>query len=193
MRLLARAGRGRLVLLTGAVMRPLAHDLLGLRYLLPQSVYITAAKILRLPCMQVHVPMAFHDACISVDDRRPALQGALHASLANTRTYACHLLYAAALLILYWQKKITLGRRPVAFRPAHEQKLANEFELYTNAEDIAEGLGGWDGYAGNELASFGSTDHSRSSQQDTGSRQGHSIGLYAEPGTCGAGGEGLHA
>ena len=34
MRLLARAERARLVLLTGAVMRPLAYDMLGLRYLL---------------------------------------------------------------------------------------------------------------------------------------------------------------
>ena len=33
------------------------------------------------------------------------------------------------------------GGRPVAFRPAHEQKLANEFMLYTDSKAIAEGPG----------------------------------------------------
>lgn len=34
--------------------------------------------------------------------------------------------------------------RPVVFRPAHEQKLANEFLLYTDVAAAAEDLGGWD-------------------------------------------------
>lgn len=43
--------------------------------------------------------------------------------------------------------------RPVAFRPAHQQKLANEFMLYTDCEALAEDLGGWDKAAGTEPAS----------------------------------------
>lgn len=45
-----------------------------------------------------------------------------------------------------------MGGRPVASRPAHEQKLANEFMLYTDSEAIAEGLGGWDEGACDEPA-----------------------------------------
>lgn len=50
MRLLAREGGGRFVLLTGAVMRGLAHELLGLRYgkknrhLLASTVHYSAAR-----------------------------------------------------------------------------------------------------------------------------------------------------
>ena len=49
MRLLARGERARLVLLTGAIMRPLAHDLLGLRCLPLVMRYVLAA--FRLVCM----------------------------------------------------------------------------------------------------------------------------------------------
>ena len=48
---------------------------------------------------------------------------------------------------------LRVGGRPVAFRPAHEQKLANEFMLYTDSEALAEALGGWDEGTGNEPAS----------------------------------------
>ena len=49
---------------------------------------------------------------------------------------------------------LRVGGRPVAFRPAHEQKLANEFMLYTDSEAVAEALGGWDEGKGKEPASI---------------------------------------
>ncbi len=41
-------------------------------------------------------------------------------------------------------------RRPVAFRPEHEHKLGNEFLLYTDAEGVADALGGWEPTAQDE-------------------------------------------
>ena len=48
--------------------------------------------------------------------------------------------------------------RPVAFRPQHEAKLANEFLLYTDADDVAADLGGWD-------ASFGEPEQAPTGDQ----------------------------
>lgn len=60
MRLLARGERARLVLLTGAVMRPLAHDLLGLRCCPLAMVHLLAEfRLVRMPCAQVYVPYGF--------------------------------------------------------------------------------------------------------------------------------------
>ena len=51
---------------------------------------------------------------------------------------ACSTLAVSTMLVTY-----RAVCRPVVFRPDHEQKLANEFLLYTDADDIAQGLGGW--------------------------------------------------
>jgi len=58
----------------------------------------------------------------------------------------------AAVLVPWSPKRVGLTLRgarcrPVAFRPEHEQKLANEFLLYTNCAALAGELGGWDAEA----------------------------------------------
>ena len=73
MRLLARGERARLVLLTGAVMRPLAYDLLGLRCLpLVMCQMLTTFRLVCMLCTRMHVPRGLL-----------VMQSALHGSLRN--------------------------------------------------------------------------------------------------------------